>query len=69
MVSGNTFSGITDTDTGRGTVRVVNGPVAGISILNNTLTIANNNPWDFETGSSGVVIQGNSVNGSPYNTP
>jgi hypothetical protein len=69
VVSGNTFNGITDTDTGRGTIRVVNGPMVGASILNNTLSIVNNNPWDFASGSSGIVIQGNTVNGASYNTP
>jgi hypothetical protein len=69
VVSGNTFNQMYDTDTGRGTIRVVNGPMIGASILNNTLQIVNNNPWDFETGSSGIVIQGNTVNGASYNTP
>jgi hypothetical protein len=66
VISGNTFLQITDTDPNRGTIRVVNGIVDNVDILNNTFTSVTTNDL-FDLGSStNVTIQGNTRDGVQY---
>jgi hypothetical protein len=69
VISGNRVSNLSDTDPNRATFRIVNGAAAGVTITNNAFTsIANRYYWEIPSGSTGITISGNTVNGAPFNS-
>jgi hypothetical protein len=69
-ISNNQFTKITSADTGGAAIRVVNGPAENVSLTNNALAqVTNGFYWEFDNVSTGLLLQGNTVDGVPYNTP
>jgi hypothetical protein len=68
VISNNRLSKVTATEHWKPVFQVEFGPVIGATVTNNTLSeITNGKYWGFASGSSGITIQGNSVNGASYN--
>jgi len=67
VLTNNTIAGVSTTDKGQATVRVVYGGVTGVTLTNNRFSrIANKRPRSFDRACTGVKVAGNTLDGSPH---